>query len=211
MTLLRIFCFSFLTLAACSSNEEVDIRVDVVRKSEIIKGYLNRKNITKNGCYYMLQQVSDSTIKIIWGNDTLKRIYDEPLAFMFVERLSVKWENKNYVILNYGTGTSAWSNVVLPIDTKQQVQIFTNGIYFDLKSNLLVTEEVGDTILAVRNLKTLQSQFVIEKGQRCASANNSDCIDTVSINDKTLYYKWVTPRNFSDRDSSSNKRMRLRI
>src|SRR5439155_23753623 len=142
---------------------------------------LNKKHFSENNNYYMLSKYSDSTVKISSGNDTINRTYDEPLDFAFAERLSVKWANKDYLILNYNTGSGAWLNLVMPINNKQQVEEFSNGLCFDNKYNLLVSEESEDTILAIRNLKTEASQFVVEKQRPCEASGIDACLDTISI------------------------------
>ncbi|MGZ4851127.1 MAG: hypothetical protein ACXV2C_07090, partial [Candidatus Bathyarchaeia archaeon] len=109
------------------------------------------------------------------------------------------------------TGTNAWTNVVLPLNQKEQPQAFGNGLWFDQKNNYFVTEEVGDTIMAVHNLKTRKEQVIVEKGRPCESVINSACIDTVSIRDNVLYYKWVTPRLDITPSSKVETRVRLKI
>ena len=126
MTLSKVLWFLILTLAACSSGQRNNLSADSMQKTKpkdtlhyadlypLVIQNLKKKNITQNGSYYMLTPFSDSAVKITWGNDTIKRVYVEPLDFMFAERLGVKWENKEYLILNYNTGSGAWLNIVLP-------------------------------------------------------------------------------------------------
>ncbi|SFQ19372.1 hypothetical protein SAMN05444277_106204 [Parafilimonas terrae] len=223
MRLPKILWVLVLTLVACSSGQQSNYAADtsqVARQQDtshyadlypLVIQDLNKKHVTESGSYYMLTQFSDSAVKITWGNDTIKRTYDEPLDFMFAERLNVKWENKNYLILDYSTGSGAWLNVVLPLNNMEQVQEFNNGLCFDKKYNLFVTEEFADTVLAVRNLKTKATQFVIEKEKPCDAGSNDACLDTISISSKMLYYKWTTPHKYSDKKSSIEKRVRVTI
>lgn len=224
MTLPKILWFSILPLFGCSSGQQRKPHADTSQQSKtkdtsdyadlypLVKQDLNKKNLSANGNnYYMLRQFSDSTAKITWGNDTINRVYDEPLDFMFAERLRLKWENENYMILDYNTGSGAWLNIVFPLNNKEQVQGFGNGLCFDKKYNLLVTEEFKDTLLEVHNLKTLQKQFIIEKEKPCNAATNDACIDTISISNKVLYYKLVTPNKYSDMKKSVEKHVRVTI
>ncbi len=216
--------FLLLTLNACWSRDSGDLSKASLPKADkkdtsqyidhnsaMISDYLNKKNISKNGSYFVLARLSNSTAKIIWGNDTLKREYERPIDFMFVDRVSVKWENSYYMILDYFEGANAWTNVALPLNEKEQVQEFGNGLYFDEKNNYLVTEEVGDTIMAVHNLKTRREQFIVEKHRHCESVMNYACIDTISIHGKVLYYKWVTPRTDITPNSKFERRVRLKV
>ena len=223
MTLPKFLWFLVWTLAACSSGQQNNSNAgssqeakmkDTSRYADLfpfLKQDLNKKIVTANGNYYLLTQFSDSTVKITWGNDTIKRVYDDPLDFMFAERLAVQWNNKDYLILRYGVGSGAWETVAFPLNNKEPVQVFDNGLCFDFKNNLLGTEQFVDTVLIVQSLKTGQKQFILEKEKPCGAASNSGCIDTISITNKVLYYKWVTPHKFSDKKSSIEKRVRLTI
>lgn len=223
MTLRKTLSVFILTLAACSSGLQENTSKDTshVAGQQDTSHYadlypsviqdLNKKHIAPNGSYCILTQFSDSTVKITWGNDSIKRVYNKPLDFMFTERLNVKWENKDYMILDYNTGSNAWLNVVFPLNSKELVQEFGNGLSFNEKGNYLVTEGVGDTVLAVHNLKTQQEQFIIEKQRPCESVTNYACIDTINIKDKVLYYKWVTPRTDITPNSKVERHRRLKI
>lgn len=223
MTLPKILSLLVLILAACSSGQRSKPHVDTSQETKTINTSryadlypsviqdLDKKNVTQNGSYYMLTQFSDSAVKIVWGNDTIKRVYKEPLDFMFAERLRIEWNNKDYLILRYGVGSGAWETVAFPINNKEQVQVFDNGLSFDIKNNLLAAEHWQDTVLIVQNLKTHQKQFIIEKEKPCDAVGGSSCIDTININDKVLYYKWTTPHKFSEKKKTIDKRVRLTI
>jgi hypothetical protein len=223
MTLHKVLWLLVLAFAACSSGQQNNFSADTLQKTKLrdTSNYadlfplliqnLNKKNTTENGNYYMLTKFSYSAVKIIWGNGTFKRVYAEPLDFMFAERLRVKWENKDYLILDYNTGTGAWLNLVLPLNNNEYTKAFNNGLCFDKKYNLFVTEEFADTILAVHNLKTQLTQFVIEKQKPCDAPTNEDCLDTIGISNKILYYRWTTPHKYSDKKSSVEKHVRVTI
>ncbi len=223
MTLPKVLWLFVLTLAACSSGQQSNSSTDtlhVARQQDtshyadlypLVIQDLNKKHVVGNGSYYTLTRFSDSAVKITWGNSTMKRTYNEPLDFMFAERLRVKWDNKDYLILDYNTGSGTWLNLVLPLNNKEPVQEFNNGLCFDKKYNLFVTEEFADTVLAVRNLKTRATQFVVEKERPCDAASIDACLDTIGISNKVLYYKWTTPHKYSDKKSSIEKRVRVTI
>ena len=223
MTLLKISWFFVLTLVACSSGQQGNFYADTLQQTKtkdtshyadlfpFLEQDLNKKNVTTNSNYYLLTQSTDSTVKITWGNDTIKRVYEEPLDFMFAERIRIEWNNKDYLILRYGVGSGAWETLAFPMNNKEQVQVFDNGLSFDTKNNLLATEHWQDTVLIVQNLETHQKQFIIERENPCDAAGSSSCIDTININNKVLYYKWTTPHKFSDKKSSIEKHVRLKI
>lgn len=223
MRLSNAFICLILTLSSCSPSQKKDAPPKLTEKvtapdsshyadlfPSVIQD-INKKHSAKNGSYYMFTQFSDSSVKITWGNKNIKRVYDEPLDFMFAERISIKWQNKDYLILDYFTGSGAWTNVALPLNSDEKVQEFANGLYFDKKDNYLITEEVGDPILSVHNLKTQKEQFVSELYRPCESSSNSACIETISIHNKVLHYKWVTPRTDLSPNTKYERQVPLKI
>jgi hypothetical protein len=110
-----------------------------------------------------MTKATDSTVFLYWGNDNLKRRYHFDVDLSSAEKRHIKWTSKNYLILEYGTGSGVWVDIALPIDKKEKPQEFVNGVCFDKTSNLFASEGYDDTILIVKNLKTKKEQFIIEK------------------------------------------------
>ncbi len=156
---------------------------------------LSLKHFTKNNHYYKLTQASDSTFRLTWGSNKLDRFYEEDIDFFVADRLELAWDSKDYLILDYNIGSGEWKSVVLPLNKDQPVQVVDNGFCFDSNNNLLGVMQSNDTVLYVQNLQTLQKLFVIEKDHPCDIPNNFYCIDTISISNKTLYYKWNVSNN----------------
>lgn len=220
MRFTKVLWLIILVLLACSSGQQNKPNVDTAAhpsamlnsdQFSLIQQALDKKEMNENGSYYMLTRKSDSTVQVIWGNDTLMREYSKPLELMFAERIHKEWNNNDYLILQYGTGSGTWQNLALPLNSKDSVQVFENALSFDTAHNILAIEQLGDTVFTVHNLKTQQKQFIIESARPCDAAQNSACIDTLSIINKELYYKWLTPNKYSDKKSSLEKRVRLSI
>ena len=130
----------------------------------------------------------------------MKRMYNEDLDLSpAAERLFIKWSNNDYLILEYWTGSGVWTDLVLPMNKKDKVQAFANGLCFDNIYNLLGIEQFRDTILLVENLKTKKKQYIIDKEHICDAPLNSSCIDSIAIKNKMLYIKWVVVKNYVDK------------
>jgi hypothetical protein len=199
MTVHKFLFFTALILTACSQGSHKTSLSGTSQKDSshlsdtaLFIQNLSKKNLTKNNNYYKLTQISDSTFMMTWGNDSITRTYEKPIDFFTADRLEISWDNKDYLILDYNIGSGVWKTIVLPINNKQQVQIVDNDIGFDSKNNLLGALKSDDTLLVVQNLQTLQEQFIFEKENGCF--NHFYCIDSISITNKTLYYKW-NPNN----------------
>jgi hypothetical protein len=191
--------------AAIDSSKYIDLH-------PWIRDSMNKKKLTPNGNYYLLNLHSDSMFTITWGNNKLQRTYEEPIDLMFLERLSVSWESKDYLVLDYSTGSNAWTNIVLPLNEKQSTQTYANALCFDKEYNLLVTENNSDTVLTIHNLKTLNMQYIVEKNSGCTSPDKTACLDTaIEIRNKVLYYRWITPEQSAKKQQSIERKVSITL
>jgi len=199
----------FLCLVTTRSNGQKRNRIDDYPK---VKEALNKKVWSSSKNYYTITKATNSTVHLFWGNNTLKRMFNEDLELWpAAERLFVKWSNKDYLILEYWTGSGVWTNLVLPMNKKDKVQAFNNGLCFDNIYNLLGIEQFRDTILLVENLKTEKKQYIVDKEHTCEGVSNNSCIDTISIKNKILYIKWVVPDNYNEKKKVYNKKVKLQL
>ena len=204
MTLTKFLYFAVLTLIACSSDPK-GVGFTTHTQQALTKGTSrstamdsfvksqSNKQLTRNNHYYKLTKKSGSTFQLTWGNDCVSRIYNKAIDFFVADRLNIRWDNKDFMILDYSTGSGEWKTIVLPLNKHQTVQEFDNAFCFDTTNNLLGIIQAGDTLLRVVNLQTQQKQFILEKDKSCDIPNNFYCIDTISITNKVLYYKWKVP------------------
>lgn len=190
MNSIRILQVTALLLAACTVEQENKPFAANKGAYNFFAGGKSQTTTTPQGNYFTLVSNSDSTFKISWGSNGLERTYNAAFDVLFAERISLEWENKDYLILNYWTGSNAWAEIVLPLNETEQVREIQNGRYFDEKQNLIVSEGFsGDTIFQVLNLKTGQQQPIIGQENPCeALPNRSGCADTVYINGNNICY-----------------------
>jgi hypothetical protein len=199
-----LFIFAMVTKIAAQKTNQFD-------SYPTVKAALNKKVWISGKSYYLITKSTDSTIHLYWGNDTIKRVYQSDLQLWIAERLHKKWASKDYLILQYGTGSGSWMNIVLPFNPNEKIQEFSNGLCFDPANNLIGVEQYGDTILVVKNLKTNKLQYIIDKQHICDAASNNSCIDTVGIKNKLLYIKWATPNNFDENKKVYEKKIILHL
>lgn len=208
----KITFFCLLSLWGCTSFAEAqEILKNKFDGYPTVKESLNKRIFVTEKSYYLLAKSSDTTVNIIWGNDTLKRVFFENIELPFAEKLHLSWVNNEYLILKHSTGSGSWINIIMPFNKTEDVQEFSNGLYFDSINNLFVTEQYGDTILLIRNLKSRDKQYIIEKEKPCESALNSSCIDNIRINNKQLYFRWIVPYKLSDKKVTQERKIPLHI
>jgi hypothetical protein len=226
MKLFTYTVFLIFTLSACSSEEKKptttsDERIELVPDPEKnakdkfspypeMQDKLNKTIITKERNYYKLIPSTDSTCKIEWGNTKLKRI-SEDFDFYFARRLSLNWENKDFLVLEGGSGSDTWFNLILPLDTLSGISDVWNPMAYNKERNLIAIEGYADTILVIRNIKTGKSQPIIDGINKCESVFNHYCIDSISIQNKEVYIKWIIPHKMSDDFKVIVKRVKVKI
>jgi len=196
----KLISFSLLIVlfVSCDYSESTSKYKSSIEKYPVLKQSLGKKILGENGCFFQLNQKSDSTVSVSWGNDTLSRTIGYNIAFQFGERIHFQWQNKFYAILQYGTGSGVWANLVLPLNKTDNPIEEYNILCFDTIANLIAVEQAGDTLFMIENLKTKAKDFVIEKQNPCKAALNNSCIDSISFSNRKLYLKWAIPNVFSD-------------
>jgi hypothetical protein len=202
---------SWLALLICLSTAVPAQQVDQIDGYPTVKEALNKKTWLPNKSYYFIAKSSDTTVHLFWGNNTMKRMFAENLDFSAAEKLHVKWLNNEFLILQYGTGSGVWMDIVLPLNKKEEVKEFNNAVCFDSVYNLLGVEGYEDTILLVKNLITKKQQYIIDRQHKCERASNNSCIDSIAIKDKLLYLKWAVPGAFADNKNVYVKKIKLQL
>ena len=182
----------FLIVSACGCSVKKNLSDNSLSDYPELLGKLGKKDITPKSNFFLLEQSSDSTCKITWGNNTIARSGQEEIDFNLARRLHYQWENTEYLILKGGTGSGAWLNFVLPFSKSEKVKTFNNLLCFDPEDNLVASQYFNDTVLVVQNLKTDQKQYIVLKDTPCEAASNLYCIDSIGIKNKELYLKWAT-------------------
>lgn len=212
---LRVALALVLLMSACTLPKEESNKGSTkpvpLEQFNFVKDELNKKILVDRENYYKLRIASDTTVQLSWGNSSFEKTYEDPIEIIFAERLRVQWKNKDYIILRYGTGTGAWTNIVLPLNKEENAKVFNNALCFDKDFNLLGTEELSDTVFIVHNLKTNNKQFIVEINNPCESASSTACVDTIGIKDKILYYRWITPHKYSSNKTAFERQIQIKI
>jgi len=210
--LLYLFLSSFLSVTACVNPiRESRTNSSLIEYPEL-QERLGKKEFTPQKNFFFLNKSSDSTCRVIWGNNKVTRSGADEIDFYLANRLHYQWENSKYLILKGGTGSGAWVNIVLPFDKSEKVKTFDNMLCFDPENNLVAFQYFDDTVLVVQNLKTYQKQYIVLENSTCEAASNLFCIDSVGIKNKELYLKWVTSNLANDSSRIfEEKRFKIKI
>jgi hypothetical protein len=207
-----------LIFASCSSPQEKKIHrdPDSLNQLENLPADAIKDTITKQGlpdidtCEWLIGMKKENTPKgnfieykrlgqnkyqISWGSSMLKRLLADTFHCDDPPPVKPRFEkeNKDYLMLSFWCGTSCWGSIYLPLHASRP----TKRIYYEYAADLdhhlvaaLDMDESG-TFIVVHNLNTGEVQK-IKLNPQCTSAIPTSCLDSLSINGKSLYYRWYT-------------------
>ena len=158
---------------------------------------LNKMNTTANGNSWTLVLSSECNCKIQWTSNEVTRQTNVEFDFYTARHFYCEWENDDFIVLRAHHGSDIWLELFLPVDESKEEFVIENPFAHDSESNLVVFENLKgdnryqDTVMRVVHLKTKKEQQIIEKSEKCVSALNHYCIDSVSIANGILNYRWI--------------------
>lgn len=171
---------------------------------------INKTENTPGGNFFRLVLSSDSTCKVEWGNTSKTRTSSD-LHFHIARKLEFVLENKDFLVLEAGTGSDTWFDLILPLSYDSTEFSIQNPLAFNTGGTEVVCEyPSADTVMVIENLLTRNIQFVLEK-EKCSSFFVHYCVDTVVLTNKELYYKWAVPNTEDKSPKYFERRVKIRI
>lgn len=199
-------------MTSCNSN--VTTKTDVPEKTDYYKLYpeikelLNVSNDDPEGNSWTLVTQNDSTCKINWSTSKLDKKGTLDFPFSIARHFRPSWTNSKFLVLRSHTGSNAWFDLFLPIDTTRQEFIIYNPLAQDQTNNYVLAEGYQDTIFNIHNLCNGMTIEVLEREYKCESISWSYCIDSISVYDWKYYYR-LKPNSNSKNLSERNGGFRL--
>jgi hypothetical protein len=195
----RIFIFLLVSFSffCCSEPIEKPGKKELVKKNYFelcpeIKSLLNGSSYNTDGNFWALTQSTDSTCRIDWGNSSIDRKGKNNFSFCVARHFSSVLFNEKYIVLRSHWGSDAWFEVYLPLDSTKEEILIDNPLARDWENNLVAYEGFGDTILVVKNLNNGINIPILEREFKCDSPIWHYCLDSVLINNRTLFYQIST-------------------
>jgi hypothetical protein len=145
---------------------------------------------TPNGVLIKFKINNDSSYLIQWGDSLTLRTYPQTFKWDGHE-IRIPWyigENKDYIVMKQGCGNPCWIGYFLPLTDSIEPRSIYDYFDYDLDNNLVAFPK-DTNIIRIVNLKTNLTEDHTTYG--CRSAVLGYCIDSLSIKDKTLRYKWI--------------------
>jgi hypothetical protein len=191
--LIIITCF---LLTFCGSSKHVDLSTNsdslIVDSIYGINTWINFFKTTKTpkGVTVQLKVINDSSYLMQWGDSIDLKTY--PDTFRLDGRETglprFKDENKDYILMHLGCGNPCWTGYFLPLKDNLKPKAISEYLDYDLDNNLIAYVK-DSNVIGVINLKTNLTEDYIVNG--CSSTFLGYCIDSLSIKNGILKYKWI--------------------
>lgn len=193
---MRVILIILAIIATCCKDKQVNDRTSKVADSTYLKKYpgivpkLDKIVNTPNGNYFKFVQSDTKKCKIEWGNKKIKNTSTDEYHFLFCDSVKLERETKDFIILKSLITVQGWFFICLPLKQEKTELIIENPIIFDSETSIVVSDGFRyDTVLLLNNIVNRTVQPVIET-ERCYSRLFHNCIDSISLSNDILYYKF---------------------
>ena len=211
--IVTIFTFFFLISCSTSNFSSTSLKSDsLIVDSKYYKGIWSsyfKTSKTPKGVTIKLNIINDTSYHIQWGDSLKLKTYPQTFYLDGHEAWIPYFvaENRDYVVLKQGCGNPCWSGYFLPLNDSLKPYCVSEYLDYDLDNSLVAS--VRDTnVIQIVNLKTGLIENHIING--CSSAFLGYCLDSVSVKNKTLKYKWI-PKTTIDSDEGIVKEEKIKI
>ena len=152
----------------------------------------------KEKSFYEIKSINKDSSQIIWGDSTFKNSQNFENFFLDKDKIKTKWKNENFIILQRGTGSEAWINLILPIKKNEKLFQTDQVLAFDSINNTIVRQNYNSKKYPFQLIKlnNLEKDSIRFETKNCESINIINCIDKVDFNEKALIINWTTPNKF---------------
>jgi hypothetical protein len=152
--------------------------------------------ITANG-NFLKYHIENNKAELEYGNNVIRKFlpneFDCDIADAWVPKL--KYDNKKFMLLHYGCGSSCWGLILLPLQNEGEIRKIMYDFAFDQETtNLVYTDNEN---LLVENLTSGKVKVI--KLPQCKAANMVYCLDSISINKSELKYQFIGPNRIDDK------------
>ena len=143
--------------------------------------------------------IEESRYIIQWGNSMNLRTLPDTFNLDGHETWIPKFidESKDYIVLRKGCGNPCWIGYFLPTNDSIKPVSVNDYLGYNLDDNLIAY--INDNSIEVIDLKTRKTET--HKMEGCNSAFLGYCIDSLSIKNRTLIYKWIPETLIKSKES----------
>jgi len=213
-----IALIGFFSLASCSQELVVETseliaenETDLIADWPILD---TSKRQIEHGYYQFIMQ-PDSTIRIAWGNESFRNISKEFFEwdwFFWKVQDAFLMSTKDYFVMRYGTGSDIWTDIVFLWKPNSQEQYFNEVLAYDYEKPIMVCAGNGEvTIMHICNFLTRKEQVVLRNHSECESAMQWYCIDSISLSNGFLYYRWNETANEQDKSTLIERKVKIKV
>mgnify|MGYP001171527670 CR=1 FL=1 len=192
-------------LTSCNQKKRIDSTLksdSLIVDSKYVKNTWNnyfRPIKTPLGITIEFKIIEESRYIIQWGNSMNLRTLPDTFNLDGHETWIPKFidESKDYIVLRKGCGNPCWIGYFLPTNDSIKPVSVNDYLGYNLDDNLIAY--INDNSIEVIDLKTRKTET--HKMEGCNSAFLGYCIDSLSIKNRTLIYKWIPETLIKSKES----------
>lgn len=215
MKVFRVLILAIL-LTGCTENRKTSgnqSRKTIDKKYKKLVEQMNKVQSTPNGSYFKFIPTADEEFKIEWGNANFKNETKTVYKFFTNFDLYFAWENKDFIVLRTDIiPRQGWLYYFLPLVPDKIETELENPVAYNADKNIVISLGFKtDTVLLINNIVTQQVQPVIESERCWNPVFFQRCIDSVTVTDEFLYYKFQKEKEKSETNKKFERKIELRI
>jgi len=174
---------------SCNNGRQSDSIKASSRFSPDYLGYLKTIK-TPAGKIIKYKLMNDSCYCLQWGDSMNLKTLPDTFYMDNHETWIPKFitENTNYIVMRNSCGNPCWVGYFLPLHDSVKPVSIHEYLDFDIENDIVAYIKDSNSI-EILNLKTRQTET--HKFSDCNSAFPGYCIDSLSIKNKILKYKWI--------------------
>jgi hypothetical protein len=184
-----LILLSFFLMISCNNGKHSDSIKAASRFSLNYLSYLKTIK-TPNGQIIKFKLINDSSYLVQWGDSLDLKTFPDTIYMDNHESWIPTFiaENKDYIVMSCSCGNPCWVGYFLPLRDSTKPKSIHEYLDFDIDNDLVAYIKDSKSIEII-NLKSNQTE--IHKLNDCSSAFPGYCIDSLSIKNRTLKYKWI--------------------
>ncbi|MFA5300736.1 MAG: hypothetical protein WC389_21310 [Lutibacter sp.] len=180
----NILLFGFITLLIVScipKNKEKLIKNQETNYADTV--------LFKDSIYLFFENLSDSTYRLIWGNNELKNTSIDTIHVFPNGKLNLEYFNSKAIIVRQGCGSSCFFAYVLPIFQNVKEKLYMYPLAFDTTNNLIAYgNDKNDLLLTIENYISYKKMNINEDFLK--GPFSGFCIDSIFFQSNGLFIKW---------------------
>lgn len=149
-----------------------------------------------NSDAFLMYLVEQDSISIVWGTKSFSKTL--PIKFSYsdfgVELPRLQVYTGNYIVLDFGCGTSCWASYILPLSWADSVQLVWYPLVLNQESNTIAHLDESERDRVILTQLDSRRMRILELNEKCKIESVGACVESVRLSNDELsiqYADWM--------------------